>query len=238
MKVLIFVALFSLIINIQIENEGNLNQQIQTYTFGNKQSFDDSNNFFTFSFSKKKSNKIAFIFFYQIEEDGGKFTFAIEGPNNYTEIAEIDNKEKLGSYCLPEGSSGSYNISFTSKEKLNGIFRIISTSEANYKFDIKDNLKINECIFTSQTNPDRLGITLTTDSKENYYINFKKILIGGEENKLMNLITIQNSMYNYHPNLNINFYAFQRSWFTYTIYIKYIELGNQQYKLEEFSMEN
>ena len=238
MKVLIFIALFSLIINIQIENEGNLNQQIQTYTFGNKQSFDDSNNFFNFSFSKKKNNRITFLFFYQLEENGGKFTFTIEGPNNYAETAEIDNKEKLGSYCLPEGESGSYNISFTSNEKLNGIFRIISTSEAYYKFDIKDNLKINECIFTSKTNPDKLGITFTTDLKEYSYIYFKKILVGGEENKLMNLVTIQNSMYNNYPDLNLNFYAFLNGWFTYNIYIKYIDLGDQQYKLEQFSMEN
>ena len=239
MKVLIFIALFSLIIDIQIGNEEKLNQQIQTYTFGNKQKFDDSNSFFITSFSKKKDNKLNFLFFYQLEEDGGKFTFILEGPNNYSEIASIDNREKLGSYCLGEGDSGSYNISFISNEKLNGIFRIISTSEEYYKFDIKDNLKINECIFTSQTNPEKLGITFTSDLGINvYYIYFKKILVGGEENKLLNLITFKNEAYNRYPDLITNFYAFISNYFTYDIYIKYTDLGDNQYKLEQFSMEN
>ena len=163
-----------------------------------------------------------------MSESSNNFEININGPNEFLIGKKFDNEEKIGSYAFESGENGKYDISFNSEKSFEGTFKIVRASEP-IKININDIIKLNEFNETFYPKP----IIMEFDTKGLDDNTYKRLLIG-KINENLNLIQISSGDSEY-KNLTLNYYVFEKEK-EYKIKVEYNDLGNNQYKFEQFIM--
>ena len=216
------------IINKMINTTLALNElvpPIKELNFDSEQTFNSFYSKYQLEYEKKVDNEIL-IFMYKMNEYSNNFRINIIGPNDYAKTEMFDDTEKIGSYGFENGETGKYDISFKSTKSFEGTFKIVKASEP-IKININEYIKLNA--FNAAFHPK--PIIIEFNSKGLSDNTYKEFLIGGNNNNL-NLIQISSDDSKY-KSLTLNYYAFEKEK-EYKIKIEYNDLGNNQYKFEQF----
>ena len=202
---------------------------VNKLNFDSEQKFNSFYSRYELEYEKKGDVNEILLFMYKINENSNNFEISINGPNNFAKTEIFDNKEKLGSYAFESGETGKYEIIFNSEKNFEGSFKIVKASDP-IKIDINDNIKLNT--FNTTFNPNPITIELNTKGLgDNTY---KEFLIG--ENNNLDLIKISSGD-SRNKNLTLNYYAFEKEK-EYKIEIEYNDLGNSQFKFDQFIMQS
>ena len=179
---------------------------------------------------EKNENKEKFIFMYKMNQNSNNFGIKITGPDGYEKEKIFENKEKVGSHTFENGESGNYTITFSSNDSFGGTFKIVKTSDV-FKMNINDNIKLNSFTVDYKPNP----IIMEFNTKDLVNSTYKEFFIG-ENNKNLNLVQISpDGDDTEYKQLNLNYYGFEKQK-EYKIKIDYTDLGDNQYKFEQFIM--
>lgn len=207
-----------------------LEKPINDLVFDSEQSFDSFKSNYQFDFKKPEKREMNLLM-YKIDENGQDFEIKIEGPNNFKKNESISSKEKNGAYAFELGESGSYNLSFNSNKIYEGVFKLVNASK-EIKMNINDDVRFKS--FKTDFKPSPVVMVFNT-AKENPVI-YKKLLVG-DDNKQLNLVHIDEINSNEYKNLSSNLFVFKGGK-EYKVEVDYNELGENEYKMEKFSMTN
>ena len=207
-----------------------LEKPINDLVFDSEQSFDSFKSNYQFDF-KKPENREMNLLMYKIDENGQDFEIKIEGPNDFKKNESISSKEKNGAYAFELGESGTYNLSFNSDKIYEGAFKLVNASK-EIKMNINDDVRFKS--FKTDFKPSPVVMVFNT-AEENPVI-YKKLLVG-DDNKQLNLVHIDEVNSNEYKNLSSNLFVFKGGK-EYKVEIEYNELGENEYKMEKFSMTN
>ena len=206
-----------------------LDSPIKELNFDSEEIFNIFYSKFQLEYEKKGETKEMLIFIYKMSLHSNNFGIKITGPNNYVKTEEFDNEENIEIYAFENGETGKYEILFSS-ENFEGTFKIVKASDP-IKININENIKLNKFNTTFELKP------IILEFKDEYLReNEGKEFLMGENNKDLNLIQISTDGSEF-KNLNSSYYIFEEKK-EYKIKIEYNDLGNGQYKFEQFIMSN
>lgn len=221
---ILIVELFNINSTLNITE---LEPEINDLNFEEEKRFNSFYSKYKLIYEKKEDTNEMLLFMYKMNEKSNNFKIKIEGPGDFDKTETFDNKELIGSYAFENGESGDYIISFSSENNFEGTFKIVKASEP-IKMDINDNIKLNT--FNTTFKPDPIIMEFNTNGLgENTY---KEFLIG--ENNNLDLIRVSSGDSEY-KNLTLNYYGFEKGK-VYKIELQYDNLGDNQYKFDQFIM--